>query len=85
MSSFLEDHARTHSCGQLRAGDIGKKAMLTGWVHNYRDHGGCVFIDLRDRDGITQIVFDPSHAAAAHEVARHLRGEWCIGLCCAVE
>lgn len=51
-----------------------------GWVQSYRDHGGCVFIDLRDREGITQIFFDPSFNAAAHQVARELRSEWCIGI-----
>lgn len=51
-----------------------------GWVQSYRDHGGCVFIDLRDREGITQIFFDPSFHAAAHQVARELRAEWCIGV-----
>jgi aspartyl-tRNA synthetase len=80
MSEFLSRHARTHSCGALRAGDAGKSAVLTGWVQTYRDHGGCVFIDLRDRDGLTQLVFDPTHSAEAHKVARDLRNEWCIGV-----
>ena len=80
MSTFLANHTRTHSCGTLRAGDVGKHVVLTGWVHSYRDHRGCVFIDLRDRDGLTQLVFDESFDAAAHAAARDLRGEWCIGI-----
>ncbi len=80
MSEFLATHSRTHSCGQLRAGDVGQHVVLTGWVKTYRDHGNCVFIDLRDRDGVTQLVFDPSFDKAAHEVARDLRSEWCIGI-----
>ncbi|HUJ58101.1 MAG TPA: aspartate--tRNA ligase [Kofleriaceae bacterium] len=80
MSAFLATHTRTHSCGALRAGDVGKQVVLTGWVRTYRDFRGCVFIDLRDRDGLTQLVFDESFAPEAHEVARDLRSEWCIGV-----
>jgi aspartyl-tRNA synthetase len=80
MSAFLATHTRTHSCGALRATDVGKPVVLTGWVQTYRDFGGCVFIDLRDRDGVTQLVFDPSFDAAAHAVAGDLRSEWCIGV-----
>jgi aspartyl-tRNA synthetase len=80
MSVFLATYARTHSCGALRAGDVGKQVVLTGWVQKYRDHRGCVFIDLRDRDGLTQLVFDESFDTTAHGTARDLRGEWCIGV-----
>jgi len=80
MSAFLSTHTRTHSCGALRAGDAGGHVVLTGWVQSYRDHGGCVFIDLRDRDGLTQLVFDPEFDAPSHEVAGSLRSEWCIGV-----
>jgi aspartyl-tRNA synthetase len=80
MSSFLATHTRTHSCGALRASDVGKQVVLTGWVKSYRDHRGCVFIDLRDREGITQLVFDESFDKSAHEAARELRSEWCIGI-----
>jgi len=66
---------RTHSCGQLRRGDIGREVVLCGWVHSYRDHGGVIFIDLRDRDGLTQIVFDPEEAQEAHDLADTLRNE----------
>ena len=80
MSAFLSTHSRTHSCGALRASDVGQKVVLTGWVQSYRDHGGCVFIDLRDREGLTQLVFDPNFDAPAHAGAGHLRSEWCIGI-----
>ncbi len=66
---------RTHSCGQLRASDVGKEVLLCGWVQSYRDHGGIIFIDLRDRDGLTQIVFDPDVNKAAHDLADTLRCE----------
>src|ERR1043165_3133270 len=65
---------RTHSCGVLRKSDSGKEVILAGWVNAYRDHGGVAFIDLRDREGITQIVFHPDHAQA-HEIGRALRNE----------
>jgi aspartyl-tRNA synthetase len=80
MSQFLATNTRTHSCGQLRAGDVGKRVVLTGWVKTYRDHGKAVFIDLRDRDGITQLVFDESFAKQPTQAANELRSEWCIGI-----
>src|SRR6185503_18745632 len=52
---------RTHNCGQLRAGDVGKQARISGWVHRKRDHGGLLFIDLRDHYGLTQCVVTPSN------------------------
>ena len=65
---------RSHSCGVLRKSDIGSTVTLAGWVNAYRDHGGVVFVDLRDREGLTQVVFHPDYAAA-HEVGRALRNE----------
>ncbi len=69
---------RTHNCGQLRLDDAGKKVILAGWVHSYRDHGNLVFIDLRDREGLTQLVFDPETQPRTHELARTARCEWVI-------
>ncbi|MBO50084.1 MAG: aspartate--tRNA ligase [Planctomycetaceae bacterium] len=66
---------RSHTCGELRSDDIGQTVTLGGWVQNYRDHRGLVFIDLRDRYGITQIVFNLSHDEQMQEVARALRSE----------
>ena len=69
---------RTHNCGQLRLEDAGKKVALSGWVHSYRDHGNLVFIDLRDREGLTQIVFDPETQPEMHKLARTIRCEWVV-------
>jgi len=70
---------RSHTCGQLRATDVGSEVRLAGWVNVYRDFGGLVFIDLRDRDGLTQLVFDSDTCGQAiHDEARKLRGEWVI-------
>src|SRR4051812_12763307 len=75
---------RSHTCGELRASDLGQEVMLCGWVAKRRDHGGLVFADLRDRYGLTQIVFDPALADGtdAHTTAGKLRSEfviWCKG------
>ena len=80
MSEFLTDLKRTHDCGSLRAADVGKRVVLFGWVASRRDHGGCVFVDLRDRGGFTQIVFEPSVNQEAHTLAGELRSEFCIGV-----
>src|SRR3954463_12835146 len=77
---FLFDLKRTHDCGSLRATDAGKTVILMGWVQSRRDHGGRIFIDLRDREGLTQVVFGPDVNAAAHELAGALRTEFCIGI-----
>jgi aspartyl-tRNA synthetase len=80
MSEFLTDVKRTHDCGALRAADTERSVVLFGWVASRRDHGGCVFIDLRDRGGMTQIVFEPHVNAEAHALAGELRNEFCVGI-----
>src|SRR5688572_26329230 len=80
VARFIDELKRTHSCGALRASDIGKEVVLFGWVANRRDHGSIAFIDLRDREGVTQIVFDPDTAGEAQKIADSLRGEWVIGI-----
>ncbi len=80
MARFIDELKRTHDCGALRAGDIGREVVLFGWVANRRDFGSFIFVDLRDREGLTQIVFDPDTAPEAHQVAEAVRGEWVIGI-----
>src|SRR3954447_12700254 len=77
----IETRYRTHTNGQLRATDVGKEVKLAGWVHSYRDHGGLVFIDLRDRDGLTQLVFDEDLCGkATHDESRKMRSEWVVSI-----
>jgi len=71
---------RTHSCGELRSSDAGREARLSGWVHRRRDQGGLIFIDLRDRHGITQIVIDKADSADAHEQASRVRTEFVVAV-----
>lgn len=71
---------RTHTAGELTAKNIGETVTLAGWVANRRDHGGLIFIDLRDRYGITQTVYDPTENIAAHAVADTFRSEFVVKL-----
>ncbi|GMV39353.1 MAG: aspartate--tRNA(Asp/Asn) ligase [Myxococcales bacterium] len=80
MARFLYDWKRTHNCGALRGTDAGADVVLMGWVQSYRDHGGCVFVDLRDRWGITQVKFDPEISAEAHALADRVRNEFVLGV-----
>jgi aspartyl-tRNA synthetase len=76
----LDELKRTHRCGALREEHVEQSAVLFGWVDSRRDHGNCIFIDLRDRDGITQIVFDPGIDEESHRLAEAMRPEWVIGV-----
>jgi len=71
---------RTHTCWELGANDAGAEVVLMGWVQRRRDHGGVIFVDLRDRDGITQVVFNPEVSSMVHEKAHVLRSEYVIGI-----
>ena len=68
---------RTHYCGDVNERLVGSTVEVAGWVHRRRDHGGVIFVDLRDRDGLLQVVFDPD-AADVFAEAERLRGEWVI-------
>lgn len=76
----LGDWRKTHSCNSLGRGHVGETVVLMGWVQRRRDHGGLIFVDLRDREGLTQVVFDPQFDAVAHEHAHSLRGEYVIAV-----
>ncbi|MDR3559678.1 MAG: OB-fold nucleic acid binding domain-containing protein, partial [Candidatus Pacebacteria bacterium] len=69
---------RTHTCGELKKKNVGQTVALAGWVHRRRDHGGVIFIDLRDRYGLTQIKFDPAIDEKAWQEADRLRSEWVL-------
>jgi aspartyl-tRNA synthetase len=75
MKAPRANRYRTHWAGQLRAGDVGERPRVAGWVHRRRDHGGLIFIDLRDRTGLLQLVFRPEEAPEAHAAAGRLRAE----------
>jgi aspartyl-tRNA synthetase len=77
---FLDAHPRTHHNAQLTKADLGRTVTLYGWVHSFRDHGGRRWVDLRDRYGLTQLVFKPEVEKELHEQAHELRGEWVIGV-----
>ena len=80
MLDHLGNLERTHSCGELRASDIGKHVTLMGWVAKLRDFGELIFIDVRDRAGITQVVVNSAFSPAAHAKAKELRGEYVIAV-----
>jgi aspartyl-tRNA synthetase len=80
LARFITELKRTHTCGELTAADVGREVVLYGWVANRRDHGGAVFIDLRDRAGLTQVVFEADVLADVHERAGSLRLEYCVGV-----
>ena len=76
----LGDWSKSHDCNTLGRAHIDQMVTVMGWVQRRRDHGGLIFVDLRDREGITQVVFDPQHDAPAHERAHSLRSEFVIAV-----
>ena len=76
----IDEHSmHTRTCGELRCENVGEEVTLTGWVSRRRDHGGLIFCDLRDREGITQLTFDPEHSDGdAFKIAETMRPEWPI-------
>ena len=80
MARFIDELKRTHDCNAVRVDDIDNEVVLFGWVARRRDHGSLIFVDLRDREGCTQIVFDPEVNKEAHAQAEALRPEWVIGI-----
>ncbi len=78
MSAFITEHKRSQLNGLYRPADIGRQVTVFGWVQSYRDHGGVIFIDLRDRSGFVQLRCEPSPWAEAHKVADTVRSEWVV-------
>ena len=76
----LGEMRRTHGCSELGKEDIGKEIVLMGWVQRRRDHGGVIFVDLRDRDGLTQVVFNPEINPKVHAKAHVIRSEYVLGV-----
>jgi aspartyl-tRNA synthetase len=80
LNDLLGDWKRSHYCGQVTAADIGKEVCLMGWVQRRRDHGGLIFIDLRDREGIIQLALDPDRDPEAHQKADRVRNEFVLAI-----
>ena len=80
MAESLEGWKRSNNCSELTASDTGSEVTLMGWVQRRRDHGGLIFIDLRDREGLTQVVFNPESDPSSHAKAHSLRSEYVIAV-----
>ena len=80
LPDILGDMRRTHTCSDLKADDVGENVVLMGWVQRRRDHGGVIFVDLRDRTGITQVVFNPVMDKRVHKKAHAIRSEYVLGV-----
>ncbi|HAP94061.1 MAG TPA: aspartate--tRNA ligase [Desulfotomaculum sp.] len=85
MMESMQGLRRTHRCGLLRSGHTGREVVLMGWVQSCRDHGGLIFLDLRDRSGIVQVVFNPGQAKAAFQKAEKVRSEYVLAITGRVE
>jgi aspartyl-tRNA synthetase len=77
---LAQSRKKTHTCGDLTKEDVGSVVTLMGWVQTRRDHGGLIFVDLRDRGGVTQVVFNPGTSAGAHELAHEIRSEYVLAV-----
>jgi len=80
LANFLTTDKRTHYCGNLNISHTGKEVILMGWAHRRRDHGGVIFVDLRDREGMVQIVFNPDSGEAVHGEAHKIRNEFVLAV-----
>jgi aspartyl-tRNA synthetase len=80
VSQFITTEKRTHYCGQVSLADVGHDVVLFGWAQRRRDHGGVIFVDLRDREGIVQIVFNPEAGEAVHSEAHKIRSEYVLAI-----
>ncbi|MBI3325597.1 MAG: aspartate--tRNA ligase, partial [Nitrospinae bacterium] len=80
MGEELGELRRTHLCGELRREHVPQEVVLMGWVHRRRNHGGLIFINLRDREGVVQVVFNPQVAVSAHAKAGQLRSEYVVAI-----
>ena len=79
-AKFVDELKRTHSCGRLTLSEDGQEVVLMGWAMRRRDHGGLIFVDLRDREGLTQVVFNPETSGGAHSLAHSIRSEFCLAV-----
>jgi aspartyl-tRNA synthetase len=80
LSEFVINKKRTHYCGAIGSSLIGENVILMGWVHRRRDHGGVIFVDLRDREGLVQIVFNPDQSSDSHREAHRIRNEFVLAI-----
>ena len=80
MTDILGEMRRSHSCCALGAEDVGREVVLMGWVQRRRDHGGVIFVDLRDKEGLTQVVFNPAVDSTVHAKAQAIRSEYVLGV-----
>mgnify|MGYP001000921948 CR=1 FL=1 len=80
MTNVPQNLKRTHSCNDLNENNVGQEVVVMGWVQKRRDHGGLIFVDLRDRSGIVQVVFNPEQAKEAFNLAEKIRNEYVIAV-----